>query len=414
MENRHILSMMIGMNRRDIQDPDWDEQKLRALALGNRPGWDAGDARVNHGVAVASIVAMWVIYFLVTTGLSVLMGADELMRYILPRILVVVAGIACTFILYLFLQKVQPKTFRARLTVALGMVIPLVVLYSIINMLFFYYWFPSPDTPYAIAKLQEKFAIPWQTVVVIDSSVRWYFFFAVWATLYVAFGYANEMNAVERRANLYRLEAKNAQLRALHYQIKPHFLFNTLNSLSTLVLRGARDDAETMIMNLSSFLRSCLEIESENLVTLAEETALQKLYLDIEQVRFPNRLEVNFAIPPETRSELVPSLILQPLIENAIKYGVSPSRTPIAVHIRARVDDQHLYLTVENDIAPDTPVIEGGTGLGLRNVRDRLITRFGSQAGCEWGPRPDGGFTVAMWMPRGNEGYEAATAHLNR
>src|SRR3546814_11227810 len=87
-------------------------------------------------------------------------------------------------------------------------------------------------------------------------SIRWYFFFAVWAALYVAFGYANEMRAVERRANHFRIEAQTAQLRALHYQVNPHFLFNTLNSLSTLVLKGSKSEAETMIMNLSSFMRS--------------------------------------------------------------------------------------------------------------------------------------------------------------
>ena len=92
------------------------------------------------------------------------------------------------------------------------------------------------------------------------------FFFAVWAALYVAFGYASEMQAVERRANHFRLEAKNAQLRALHYQVNPHFLFNTLNSLSALVMRGSKSEAETMIMNLSSFLRSSLAIDPEQLV----------------------------------------------------------------------------------------------------------------------------------------------------
>lgn len=389
---------------RDTIWPDRaDDQQLRAFELGSQPGWDAADARVNPGVAIGSIFAMWGIYFLVTTGLSVLMGPDELLSYILPRILVVLSGIICTFILYLFLQKVQPKTFRARLALALGMVVPLVVIYAITNMMFFYYWFPSPDTPFAIERIQESFYIPWQTVVILDSSVRWYFFFAVWATLYVAFGYANEMHAVERRANLYRLEAKNAQLRALHYQIKPHFLFNTLNSLSTLVLRGARDDAELMIMNLSSFLRNCLEVESEKLVTLADEIALQKLYLDIEKVRFPNRLHIYFNITPELEGERVPALILQPLIENAVKFGVNPTHRQIAIQISAHTDHNSLYLRVENDLDPDAELPSGGTGLGLRNVRDRLVTRFGPLAGCEWGPRPDGGFAVSMWMPRALE-----------
>src|SRR3546814_5835425 len=113
-------------------------------------------------------------------------------------------------------------------------------------------------------------------VLILDSSIRWYFFFAVWAALYVAFGYANEMRAVERRANSYRLEAKNAQLRALHYQVNPHFLSTTLNSLSTLVMRGSKAEAEAMILNLSAFLRSSLEIDPEQFVSLDEEIALQR------------------------------------------------------------------------------------------------------------------------------------------
>lgn len=373
----------------------------RDLDLSQRAGWDRRDARVKHSVAIGSIVAMWVIYFLVTSGLSILIGSDDLMVYMLPRIMVVIAGMGCTFILYMFLHMVQPKSFRARLAVAFGLVVPLVVTYAIINMLFFFYWFPSPDSPLAIAKLQEKFDFPWQILVVLDSSIRWYFFFAVWATLYVAFGYANERNAAERRANLYQLEAKNAQLRALQYQIKPHFLFNTLNSLSTLVMRGARDDAEAMIMNLSSFLRNCLELDPGLMVSLAEEMALQKLYLDIELVRFPNRLHVNLDIPTEVEVQPVPSLILQPLIENAVKYGVSPSRAPITISIKARLSERHLFIQVENDIDAEARKPAGGTGLGLRNVHDRLITRFGDKAGCEWRTRPDGGFAVSLWMPKG-------------
>src|SRR3546814_3353191 len=106
-----------------------------------------------------------------------------------------------------------------------------------------------------------RFPLSWELMLILDSSIRWYVVFAVGSALYVALGYANEMRAVERRANAYRLEAQNAQLRALHYQVNPHFLFNTLNSLSTLVMRGSKVDAEAMIMNLSAFLRPTLRSE---------------------------------------------------------------------------------------------------------------------------------------------------------
>src|SRR3546814_10956788 len=122
-----------------------------------------------------------------------------------------------------------------------------------------------------------KFPVSWEMVLILDSSIRWYFFFAVWAALYVALGYANEMRTVEQRANAYRLEAKNAQLRALHHQVNPHFLFNTLTSLSTLVMRGAKADDEAIIMNLLAFLRSTLTINAAQSVGLAEEIALHHI-----------------------------------------------------------------------------------------------------------------------------------------
>ncbi|MEL0155820.1 histidine kinase [Sphingopyxis sp.] len=226
----------------------------RAHMLAASPGWRASDARVNPRVAIGSIIAMWLIYFLITTGLALLAGAAEQWGAIGRRAIVVIAGILCTFALYQLIQRVQPKSFGARLAVAMGAAVPLVVLYASINLLVFFYWFQSGDTKKINEEVQSKFPIAWETVLILDSSIRWYFFFAVWAALYVAFGYANEMRAVERRANSYRVEAQAAQLRALHYQVNPHFLFNTLNSLSTLVMRGSQAEAETMIMKLSSLL----------------------------------------------------------------------------------------------------------------------------------------------------------------
>src|SRR3546814_309376 len=218
-----------------------------------------------------------------------------------------------------------------------------------------------------VAEMGAKFPVSWEMVLILDSSIRWYFFFAVWAALYVALGYANEMRTVEQRANAYRLEAKNAQLRALHYQVNPHFLFNTLNSLSTLVMRGAKADAEAMIMNLSAFLRSTLTIDPEQSVGLDEEIALQRLYLDIEQARFPDRLQVDVDIPQNLENACVPVLILQPIIENAIKYGVAPSKGKIGIRLSASHEYGLLVLRVENDVGPAASAPQPGTGFGLNN-----------------------------------------------
>jgi signal transduction histidine kinase len=376
----------------------------RARMLAAAPDWRAADARVDPRVAIGSIIAMWLLYFLITTGLALLTGATEHWLYSGRRAIVVVGGIACTFLLYQLIQHIQPRSFGARLAVAMGAAVPLVIVYACINLLVFYYWFPLADSHEVIAEVQSRFPVAWEVVLIIDSSIRWYFFFAVWAALYVAFGYAGEMRALERRANHFRLEAKNAQLRALHYQVNPHFLFNTLNSLSTLVLRGAKNEAEAMIMNLSAFLRSSLTIDPEQLVSLDEEIALQRLYLDIEQARFPDRLQVEVTVPDDYKNARVPVLILQPIIENAIKYGVAPSKGRIAIRLDARGEYGRLVLRIENDVDPDAPAPAPGTGLGLGNVRERLLTRYGPAAGCEWGEAEGGGFFVALWLPLAREG----------
>lgn len=376
----------------------------RANMLAAAPDWRAADARVNPRVAIGSIIAMWLLYFLITTGLALLTGAADQWLYGGRRAIVVAAGIACTFLLYQLIQHIQPRSFGARLAVAMGAAVPLVIVYACINLLVFYYWFPLEDSYRIIAEVQSKFPVWWEIVLILDSSIRWYFFFAVWAALYVAFGYAGEMRVLERRANHFRLEAKNAQLRALHYQVNPHFLFNTLNSLSTLVLRGSKNEAEAMIMKLSAFLRSSLTIDPEQFVSLDEEIALQRLYLDIEQARFPDRLQVEVSVPKELEDARVPVLILQPIIENAIKYGVAPSKGRIAVRLNARSAGGLLMLRVENDVDASAPAPAPGTGLGLGNVRERLLTRYGPTAGCEWGQSENGGFVVSLWLPLTHEG----------
>lgn len=395
------MALEAGVMNANIRKDALRDQRAKMLAAA--PDWRASDARVNPRVAIGSILAMWLIYFVITTGLAMLTGASEQWSYAGRRAIVVVAGILCTFVLYQLLQRAQPRSFGARLAAALGAAVPLVVLYASINLFVFFYWFPAPDSAKVIEEVQSKFPVAWEMVLILDSSIRWYFFFAVWAALYVAFGYANEMRAVERRANHFRMEAKNAQLRALHYQVNPHFLFNTLNSLSTLVLKGSKSEAETMIMNLSSFLRSSLAVDPEQLVSLDEEIALQRLYLDIEQARFPDRLQVEVSMPDELKHACVPVLILQPIIENAIKYGVSPSKGKIAIRLQASAEYGLLVLRIENDIDPRAPVPASGTGLGLGNVRERLLTRYGPAAGCEWGKSDDGGFVVSLWLPLARE-----------
>src|SRR3546814_9522314 len=136
---------------------------------------------------------MWSLYSLITTVPALPSGTPERWAFTGRSSSAVVAGIFCACVLYLLLQRVQPRSFGARLAAAMGTAIPLVILYATVNLLVFFYWFPSDDTQRIIAEMGTRFPVSWELMLILDSSIRWYFFFAVWAALYVALGYANEI-----------------------------------------------------------------------------------------------------------------------------------------------------------------------------------------------------------------------------
>ena len=171
--------------------------------------------------------------------------------------------------------------------------------------------------------------------LIADGTVTWYFLLAAWCAFFIAMTQQHRTRITELRLAEAETAAHAAQVRALRYQVNPHFLFNTLNSLSSLVMSGRSDRAEEMLMALSTFFRTSLSMDPSADVSLAEEIALQRLYLDIEKVRFPDRLEVNIDIPEDLEQARVPALILQPLVENAIKYGVSATTARVELSIRA-------------------------------------------------------------------------------
>jgi two-component system, LytTR family, sensor kinase len=236
-----------------------------------------------------------------------------------------------------------------------------------------------------------------------DTAVVWLFFFAAWSAFYLATLAQAEALGARRRAAEAESAARAAQVRALRYQVNPHFLFNTLNSLSSLVMSGRPAEAEEMILKLSTFFRSSLSLDPTADVTLAEEIALQSLYLDIERVRFPKRLKVEIDVPPNLETALLPALILQPVVENAIKYGVSPTREKVVLRISAREAGPGRITVEVTNTGKLTKKAPGetheGTGVGLGNVCERLRARFGSAAQCEFGPVEDGGYRVVMTLP---------------
>lgn len=225
----------------------------------------------------------------------------------------------------------------------------------------------------------------------------WFWFYFSWATAYLALSYSITVQEQERRAAELAVAAQEAQVRALRYQINPHFLFNTLNAIAALV-RDAPARAEEMIVQLSDFFRRSLSVNPIDDVTLEQEVSLQQLYLDIERTRFPDRLRVETVLDADAAQACVPALLLQPLVENAVKHGVARSEGPTRLEIRGRLNGAMLEVLVENDAIGSGPAA-GGEGVGLRNVAERLRARFGDGASLSAQPRAEGGFRNVIRMP---------------
>lgn len=221
-----------------------------------------------------------------------------------------------------------------------------------------------------------------------------------WSCLFISLLFSFDLHDRGQRLAAARQEALSAQMRALRYQVNPHFLFNTLNSIAGLIEEGAADRAERMVLGLSGFLRSTLSLDPMQDVPLSAELALQQDYLCIERERFSDRMQVSIDLPPALQQALVPSLILQPLIENAVKHGVSPTIGRVEITLRARSQEGRLLITIENDM----PLASGasappGMGLGLRNIAERLAARFGSAAELTAGPAAPGRFRASLGLP---------------
>jgi hypothetical protein len=223
-----------------------------------------------------------------------------------------------------------------------------------------------------------------------------------WSSLYFAINY---FLRVEQQADqLERLEgqATASTLAMLRYQINPHFLFNTLNSISTLVLLKQTEPANAMLSKLSAFLRYTLVNEPTAEVTLEQEVETLKLYLEIEKMRFEDRLRVRFDVDPRVAQARLPSLLLQPLIENAIKYAVTPSEEGADIILTAHLVGQNVRIVVSDSgggLNPDMSVPTVSTGVGLANIRDRLAQAYGEAASFDARQASGGGFTVTIEMP---------------
>lgn len=195
-------------------------------------------------------------------------------------------------------------------------------------------------------------------------------------------------------------QLSKAQLHALRRQIEPHFLFNTLNAIAGLVREGKNDAAVSMIVELSDFLRRVTDDSNRQQVPLGEELEFALRYLDIQKVRFAERLQVSVSVPSELFSAQVPSLILQPMVENAVKHGIAKRVQGGAIRIRAVPTKEKVTLSVYND----GPMLPKGweqetSGIGLANVRTRLQSLYGKEFEVNVKNQEPGGVEVSICVP---------------
>jgi two-component system LytT family sensor kinase len=282
------------------------------------------------------------------------------------------------------------KPMRRRLLAIACACVPIAVAYALVGH---YVWSVVLDNP----------PMPYSTLasLIIQSQYN-IILFLLWSAFCSAILYAARLQERERSLLQAQVLAREAELKMLRYQINPHFLFNTLNAVSALIVTGQAMAADAMISKLARFFRNALSRESTTKVTLTEELRVQLEYLNIELTRFPDRLSWSTRIEPGLDKALVPHLILQPLFENAIKHGVARTSAPVELQLSAARSSGQLILKVENEaksvgLKPD---LQGtaGEGVGLENVARRLENFYGSEAGLSVVQR-EGRFTVELRLP---------------
>jgi len=223
-----------------------------------------------------------------------------------------------------------------------------------------------------------------------------------WSSLYFAIKYYRVFQDMRESALKSAAMAHEAQLKMLRYQLNPHFLFNTLNAISTLILEQDNELANRMVTRLSSFLRYSLDNDPMQKITLQQELAALQLYLDIEKVRFEDRLNLELDVSDEAQQAMIPSLLLQPLIENAIKYGIARSEEGGTLRIAARVFAGDLLIQLSDD-GPGCTIeqgsIPGAKGVGLRNTCERLVELYGLEHSFRLSKTDPHGLTISIRLP---------------
>lgn len=331
----------------------------------------------------------WGLQFYVST---IFWGISDRYHWYLP--LVSSIGLLLTLVLRQIYKRTWEKSIWYRIVLAgISTYVAAVLWMSSRNYFYFTYLEPGK---------RDEIVGWWTELYFLKEVSGAYFIMVCWTALYFGIKYARLLQREREQGLKVQSMAHEAQLKMLRYQLNPHFLFNTLNAVSTLILEKDNDLANKMITRLSSFLRYSLDNDPMQKVSLIQELEALKLYLDIEKVRFGERLQLVFDIEEDAETGLIPSMLLQPLVENSIKYAIAKRADGGTIRVAARVFAGDLLL----ELSDNGPGLEGevdpaakGTGVGLKNTRDRLVELYGDNQSFRLSKTEPTGLTANIRIP---------------
>lgn len=370
------------------------EAQTEASAYGTSPVEHARRTpetdRIFGRVLAAIVCGFWSVAF-VTLSIDRYFTASDSWQTIQVRGIVTLFAIGFTFLIAHMLRRAAGGSFLARVLWALGLALVASCLHAAVFWAIYTLILGPPPTD------DISFRAMLGNVPLAAPYYFWIYASVTAAVLALMYG----QESLDRKHQIVDLaaQADRARLQAMRFQLNPHFLFNALNSVASLISSQRNADAETVVENLSEFLRSTLKLGPGKEISLAQELGLQAHYLEVEKIRFPDRLRVSTDVPAELRDVLVPNLISQPLIENAVKHAVARSDEPVHLLIQAREKGGTLFLEIRDDGGNAEPVPGAGTSVGLDNVARRLRLHYGTAATFQAVALREGGFAVRLSLP---------------
>jgi signal transduction histidine kinase len=358
------------------------------------------------------MLGLWSVGLLIMLVQAALAPPGAVHLTVLRILLMTITGTALSGMIW-HVVFVRQKSLGARVALLFASLVLAIMVHAALDLLVLAVldpWLGEVHVPVIV-----KFANPTRAFlmrVLVETNI------ILFAVLHSFFGIAAaalrsaiESRERERLLSEARAAAAGAQLAMLRYQLNPHFVFNTLNAIGSLVETGRNAQAGTMIEKLSDFLRSSLNSKEESFSTFEDELSTIGAYLDVEAVRFGDRLRVEYRVAEDVRLALVPSFMLQPLVENAIKHAVSPAMRRVTLLISAQADEDELVVTLEDDgpgVGNESSMRAKGAGVGLVNVRERLALLYGEAGSLSSGKRGEG-YRAVLRFPLTVAKLEAAS-----